>query len=401
MTWRRQRSNGKTPKQSKSNKQEDKKHRQYAASFDEESGFSSDDYDDWSIESDDVTNGGVDLTKRLRNLTTSFRVGASLLQRPPTGWARMGSLFVGLLLVCFIASSWSEDPDGNLATDLGGWLESYLPLEDMSIFGHRSLFSHSNNKKKSRMNNRPCDPFTSEIHQEIVIDVAKVKSLGKERLKKLRDFTEQMAYAKRMVNSPGREHYRLLQYLTQQYGDCRHVVDVGTGSVASALALGAGGVRVETFDLPQGLKERKMAFRGKSEEEWYAGVVDAGVKIDFHNLHLMQLPRDQFIQHMNSTWLIFIDTIHLPYSNPFERELFNRLMDIDYKGMVILDEIHGAGTFGGETERWWYELQDHAEERGYSYFDVSDVGHFTGTGIIDFSGKVKKIEEKKTKKGWF
>jgi hypothetical protein len=227
---------------------------------------------------------------------------------------------------------------------------------------------------------------SSPQQKEIVIEKSKVQSFPKNRLSELKQFTFPN-YEKHMMNSPGKEHYTLLEYMTSTYGDCRHVVDIGTRYVASSLALGSHGVPVWTFDIPTST-ERKFAFRGESEEVWKGKVEAAKVDIKFHNLDLLQVSNHEFNKYM-STWLIMLDTHHLPDSRPFEREWMNRLLQMgDFSGLVLLDDIN----LNSEMRKWWKELQDKATEWGYKTYDLTSVGHISGTGLLDFSGKVKIVE---------
>jgi hypothetical protein len=226
----------------------------------------------------------------------------------------------------------------------------------------------------------------SPQQEEIFIEKSKVLSFSKNRLSELKQFTHPN-YEKHMMNAPGKEHYTLLEYMTATYGDCRHVVDIGTRYVASSLALGSHETPVWTFDIPKST-ERKSAFRGASEKVWKEKVEAAKVDIKFHNLDLLKVSNHEFSKYM-STWLIMLDTHHLPYSRPFEREWMNRLLQMgDFSGLVLLDDIN----LNAEMKKWWKELEDTAAERGYKTYDLTSVGHVSGTGLLDFSGKVKIIE---------
>jgi hypothetical protein len=227
---------------------------------------------------------------------------------------------------------------------------------------------------------------SSPQQEEIVIEKSKVLSFPKNRLGELKQFTY-LNFEKHMMSAPGKEHYTLLEYMTSTYGDCRHVVDIGTLYVASSLALGAHEAPVWTFDTPRST-ERNLAFRGESEKVWKGKVEAAKVDIKFHNLDLLKVSDHEFSKYM-STWLIMLDTHNLPYSQPFEREWMNRLLQMgDFSGLVLLDDI----KLNAEMEKWWKELQDNATERGYKTYDLTSVGHFSGTGLLDFSGKVKIVE---------
>ena len=106
---------------------------------------------------------------------------------------------------------------------------------------------------------------------KFIIDFEEVRQLPTTPLEKVKNLTIE-SYEKYMSAPAGREHYALLKYLSQKFGDCRHVTDIGTRYVSSALAMASNlKTPVWTFDLPSST-ERKMAFRGKTEEEWIRGL---------------------------------------------------------------------------------------------------------------------------------
>lgn len=221
------------------------------------------------------------------------------------------------------------------------------------------------------------------LHRPIVLETTAIQNHDNDRIDAVKQFTF-INYEKFMMGPAGSEHYKLLNYLTNTYGnDCRHVVDIGTRYVASSLALGASqhGNKIWTFDLPQST-ERTTAFRGKTEAEWQEQVKAAGVDVTFHNLDLIAVPEEDFRRYM-STWLILLDTAHLPDTVPFEREFFQRLRKVGFKGLLLLDDIH----LNNEMKVWWKELQDGASSGGYRTYDVTKVGHHSGTGLVDFSDK--------------
>lgn len=220
--------------------------------------------------------------------------------------------------------------------------------------------------------------------ERIIIDFENIKGMDKGPLERVKDYTTER-YVKHLLNDAGEEHYAFLNYMSSTYGDCRHFTDIGTRYVTSSLALGSNRKSpVWTFDLPDS-KERKAAFRGKTEEEWQKQVrKNAEVDITFHNLDLMKVS-DLELKKYLGTWFVMLDTHHLPDTVPFEREFFQRMLDVSFKGILLLDDIH----LNKEMKRWWKELQDNSEKGGlFKTYDVTKVGHYSGTGLVDFSGKV-------------
>ena len=39
--------------------------------------------------------------------------------------------------------------------------------------------------------------------------------------------------------------------------------------------------------------------------------------------------------------------------------------------------------------KWWKELQGGENEKGYKTYDLTNIGHWSGTGLVEFSGRVK------------
>lgn len=268
---------------------------------------------------------------------------------------------------------------------LSGASSSQYNLDTMLV----TSFADSSSSSSS------CVPVSSKVFSErLLIDFQAVREMSKDRLSQLKQYTVQR-YEKFVMAPPGREHYTLLEYIVSTFGPretepCadsehrRHVADIGTRYIASALALGAShGVVVKTFDLPNS-RERQEAFRGRTEQEWQQQVLAAGVHITFVNQNLVDVSDDEFMAY-TGTWLISLDTHHLPYTRPFEREFFARLAKSGYQGLLFLDDIH----LNPEMKKWWAELQENASSMNYRCFDLTAIGHSTGSGLVDFSGKVE------------
>lgn len=238
------------------------------------------------------------------------------------------------------------------------------------------------NGKDEKLGKCSLEGSTIPPAETIIIDFDKINGLAKDSLERVKDYTAE-DYAGFLLSPPGREHYTLLNYIAATYGDCRHLSDIGTRVVASALAMASNKkTPVWTFDLP-GSTERTAAFRGNTEGDWQKQVQGLGVDITFYNLDLMKASDGELKKYLG-TWFIFLDTYHLPDTVPFEREFFQRMIDIGFKGILGLDDIH----LNDQMEKWWKEVQDNAEGGGYTTFDLTKVGHWSGTGLVDFSGRV-------------
>ena len=68
---------------------------------------------------------------------------------------------------------------------------------------------------------------------------------------------------------------------------------------------------------------------------------------------------------------IMLDTYH---DGTFEKEFYDYLISINYKGYLLLDDIH----LNFEMERFWDSI---TKEK----YDISNLGHITGTGLVIFN----------------
>jgi hypothetical protein len=88
----------------------------------------------------------------------------------------------------------------------------------------------------------------------------------------------------------------------------------------------------------------------------------------------------------NSIDIIMIDVD--PHDGIKEREFVDFLYNKNWKGILVLDDIlpnwpviiPGANPVA--MNEWWMSIE---EEK----YDVSDIGHFSGTGIVNIGNKFK------------
>ena len=193
-------------------------------------------------------------------------------------------------------------------------------------------------------------------------------------------------YAKQYLNElPGQEHYALLRYMATQFVDCLpscYFGDLGTRYASSALASASLGHLVHTYDLPGSTEMKdKVKELGYADMDDYQqrGLRPRSLRIEFHNVDLLRASSDTFKVLLGARF-IMLDTAHEPFSIPFERALVWRLAASHYGGIVLLDDIH----LNEEMRDWFNELI--CESRNsYDVYDVAAVGHWTGTGLLDFS----------------
>ncbi|MDA8138503.1 MAG: class I SAM-dependent methyltransferase [Desulfobacteraceae bacterium] len=157
-------------------------------------------------------------------------------------------------------------------------------------------------------------------------------------------------YRAYFLDTQFKEHYRLLAYLSTLCNN-RILFDVGTLKGYSALAMSYNPAnRVISYDI-ENLKDIHGVDELKTIEYCIGNVLDD--------------PR------LLSSPLILLDTYH---DGTFEHQFYQHLKKNKYKGVLVLDDIH----LNEPMEKFWNSIEEPRE-------DVTELGHWSGTGIVDFS----------------
>lgn len=152
---------------------------------------------------------------------------------------------------------------------------------------------------------------------------------------------------------PGQNHHRLLAQLSSQLPKGSHVADLGTLIGSSAIALATNpDVRVTTFDIVD-----------------HVGVQQRSYK-HLPNIRFVQADCLNHISTLVDTELVFCDIA--PHDGGQERRLLEELIKADYKGLLLLDDIH---QFTGMRDLW-----NSIPEK--KRIDLTTYGHWSGTGAV-------------------
>lgn len=145
----------------------------------------------------------------------------------------------------------------------------------------------------------------------------------------------------------GKEHYRLLMYVSTLYNK-EVIFDVGTNKCMSALALSYNKLnKVKTFDIVRLLPENPSV----ENIEYILGDSTKDSDLD-------KCP------------IIFLDVDH---DGLYEDIFYNHLKSVNWKGILILDDIH----LNNPMKNFWNRI----EEKKY---DITNIGHWSGTGLVIF-----------------
>lgn len=169
---------------------------------------------------------------------------------------------------------------------------------------------------------------------------------------------EVTCYAEYFILNGGQEHYRLLRYLAKNINS--DIVEIGTHCGTSAVALSADTeYTVFTYDIHD-IKQKDFSYL--SNVKFIIG--------DFMN------DTSNKNNILNSK-MIFIDA---PHNGEFELQCYNWLVDNNYNGITIWDDIH----LNKEMKHFWDSVQ-------HRKVDITKYGHVTGTGLIYFTNETEIV----------
>jgi predicted O-methyltransferase YrrM len=175
---------------------------------------------------------------------------------------------------------------------------------------------------------------------------------------------DQYETKKEFFDVPGKQHYRLLSYLSTLYNHSI-IIDIGTHRGSSATALSYNKTnKIYSFDIVNKIENQNI-----------------------RNIQNIEFCYDNLFEHDGQQkWkdtilqapFIFLDVD--PHNGTMEWDFYNFLKSINYQGFVICDDIW---YFKEMRNEFWYKIP--YEER----YDVSEFGHFSGTGIFTFNRNIQ------------
>ena len=161
------------------------------------------------------------------------------------------------------------------------------------------------------------------------------------------------------------EHYKLLYYLASQINN-ELIVELGTHHGTGTLALSTNNSnKIISYDVVNRMSLSK---------------IPDNVTLKIGNIFNLGQ------QHiMLDAALIFLDTAH---TGDFELEVYTYLVKNNFKGILLLDDIH-----------WNVPMQKFWNQIAVTKYDITDIGHscidhvvthnVCGTGLVDFNGNVQ------------
>jgi predicted O-methyltransferase YrrM len=155
---------------------------------------------------------------------------------------------------------------------------------------------------------------------------------------------------------PGKENYKLLVNIVRQLTPAHVVIDIGTSSGMSALALSGGGHSVITYDKVDLLNEdMKASFKKHNVTCKLCNCFE-------DETELVGIARSDLI-------MLDVD----PHDGDVEIRFIESLKRLNFRGMVIMDDIH----INDGMRKFWRDID-------VAKYDVSAYGHWSGTGLVVF-----------------
>jgi hypothetical protein len=173
-------------------------------------------------------------------------------------------------------------------------------------------------------------------------------------------------HRKLLLGEAGKEHYKLLAYLSKNITGL--IIELGTHIGTSSMALSENSSNVIiTYDLTDIYKVKKQP---KNVIRKIGDIFSLGEE-----------------KMLLKAELIFLDAAH---TGKFEWDVFSFLKKNNYKGLLLLDDIH----WSDEMIECWNKIDS-------TKYDITDIGHgdgsgpkgnISGTGLVTFAEKIELVK---------
>jgi hypothetical protein len=189
--------------------------------------------------------------------------------------------------------------------------------------------------------------------QKITLNKDVINAIDLSPLQKYSDWKTD--FAQYFNKDAGTEHYKLLAYLSLEIQSPK-IIEIGTfvGNGTNALSYNEA-KSVESYDIFSSFPTDAAILTVEAKSNVKCFVKDCVGEL--HNI-------------VKDTDLLFIDIDHTGYT---ERIMMDELKKIGYKGLVLLDDT----KLNEGMINFWNSI---TEEK----LDISDYGHWSGTGIVNF-----------------
>lgn len=185
------------------------------------------------------------------------------------------------------------------------------------------------------------------------------KEVREEKISHLSSFIKDFSDEVYLWNlNSGETEYKLYSYLSSKFNDSV-ILDIGTRNGNSALALSKNtSNNVISYDIVELESQSKLI---KDNIEFRVMDFTKDKTLDFDNIPMIMIDVD-------------------PHDGSQERMMFEYLKSIGWSGLILLDDTR---------QDLWPQIYNFIQELPYKIHDVTDIGHFSGTAIVEFGSKYK------------
>jgi predicted O-methyltransferase YrrM len=177
-----------------------------------------------------------------------------------------------------------------------------------------------------------------------------LKQLNKIDYTDFEPLVEKSTHKKYFLDVPGKEHYKLLSYISSIAKKGSLLIDLGTYKGLSARALSYNkDVNVITYDINGNSIEKQL--------------------IDTDNIEFKCMDGLEDLETILKADFIFLDVD--PHDGAKELRFIKAIFEGGYKGQILCDDI----KLNTPMRNMWEGLE-------YKKEDWSDIGHHSGTGMI-------------------
>ena len=197
---------------------------------------------------------------------------------------------------------------------------------------------------------------------KLIIDPQEVKNIDLSHLSHyLKWVPSYMGY---FNEEAGKEHYKLLAYLSHKIGG--EIADIGTLYGSSALALSYNETaNVTTIDINKIIPEQQGLHTPLSRT----------------NVKMYVTSGQTIISKIAQCQVVLLDID--PHDGPEEAKIIHKLLQYNFKGILVANDIF----INDGMKHFWDTIPSSLKK-----IDVTHIGHFTGTGIVVFDPDVLDVE---------
>ena len=166
----------------------------------------------------------------------------------------------------------------------------------------------------------------------------------------------------------GKQEYRLYSYLSTLFENIT-ILDIGTYTGRSAVSFSHNEKnKVISYDINDCINNNNHNIYTKSN-------------IEFRIENVLNDINKEFLKNVK---IILIDIDHF-YT--IEKEILDKLNELDYDGLILLDDIiHPSSKEFEAMQKLWNEIEDEK-------YNITKYGHWSGTGLVNLSKDINIILE--------